>query len=170
MHITKLISLFICLVFIQGCTTTKSPSPLSREVISQQVTARSKGLSKTEQLRQSELIDLYSQWQGTPYRLGGNSKSGIDCSSFVQQVYQAGFGVIIPRTTKEQAKLGQVINKQLVVGDLVFFKTQPKVHHVGIYLGNEKFVHASTSQGVSISKLNNIYWSKHYWQTRRLLD
>ncbi|MCP4324216.1 MAG: hypothetical protein GY951_17130 [Psychromonas sp.] len=113
----------------------------------------------------------YATWQGTPYRLGGNSKKGIDCSAFVKTIYRDSFNVTLPRTTKTQVKKGyHVYKNQLQIGDLVFFKTGWFTRHVGIYIGESKFIHASTSKGVMTSSLKNVYWKKKYWQARRILD
>ncbi|WP_245560611.1 NlpC/P60 family protein [Colwellia piezophila] len=126
-------------------------------------------LNSNLQARNAKLLVLYKQWQGTPYRLGGNSTKGIDCSAFVQQVYLAGFDIKLPRTTKSQSSFGQAVKQHGVIGDLIFFRTNARTRHVGIYINNNQFLHASTSKGVIISELNNIYWRKHYWQTRRVL-
>ena len=108
------------------------------------------------------------KYQGTPYKWGGIDKNGFDCSGFVKKVYQETYNINLPHNTKEIAKLGKKINKkELKKGDLVFFKTSPKYRHIGIYLGNNKFIHSSSSKGVIISNLNSKYWSKKYWQSRR---
>jgi len=113
----------------------------------------------------------FSQWQGTPYRLGGNSKRGIDCSALVQHIYRDSFNITLPRTTEIQAKQGYLVYRdQLQIGDLVFFKTSWTTRHVGIYIGNDDFIHASTSNGVITSSLNNVYWKARYWQAKRILD
>lgn len=117
----------------------------------------------------SALTQLYQQharWQGTPYRLGGQSRSGIDCSAFVQLTFNDLFGIFLPRTTGQQLHVGHKISKsELQAGDLVFFRGG---RHVGIYLENEKFLHASTRLGVTISDMNNIYWSRKYWRSIRV--
>ena len=115
------------------------------------------------------LHDYYRQWQGVPYRYGGRNASGIDCSSFVRQTMGAIESLDLPRTTSEQAERGMAIDRRdLSPGDLVFFKTGGSGRHVGVYVGNGRFMHASTSQGVTISRLDNIYWRRHYWQARRV--
>lgn len=115
------------------------------------------------------LLTHYHRWRGVPYRLGGTGRSGIDCSAFTQLTYQDQFNRLLPRTTVGQARQGQSVERQsLQAGDLVFFKTDVKVRHVGIYMGQGEFLHASTSRGVVISRLNNPYWQQHYWQARRL--
>ncbi|MCL1059369.1 NlpC/P60 family protein [Shewanella gelidimarina] len=116
-----------------------------------------------------QLMQLHSEWKGTPYRFGGMSKRGIDCSGFVALGFKDKFGITLPRTTDEQRSIGQSVSKsQLREGDLVFFKTGWSTRHVGIYIGNHQFLHASTSQGVMISSLNNSYWKQKYWLARRL--
>ncbi|WP_158774630.1 C40 family peptidase [Cobetia sp. L2A1] len=114
------------------------------------------------------LMDEHDQWAGTPYRLGGTNTGGIDCSALMQHVFSDGFGIELPRTTSEQAKRGKRIDKsQLKPGDLVFFRPSRRYNHVGVYVGNGYFLHASTSRGVKLSRLDNVYWAQHYWQSRR---
>lgn len=113
----------------------------------------------------------YDYWLGSPYRFGGNSLHGIDCSSLVQQVFKNSFNIPLPRTTRYQVRKGYSIKKKhLKVGDLVFFKTGKSSRHVGIYMGNDEFFHVSTSKGTKISSLSNPYWKKHYWQSRRIIQ
>jgi len=117
-----------------------------------------------------KLTQQYQDWKGAPYKLGGNSKKGIDCSGFVHITFKQKMGLNIPRTTSLLAKTGMAINRQqLAPGDLVFFTTGFTKRHVGIYMGNGNFLHASTSRGVMISSLNSPYWSKHYWKSIRIL-
>lgn len=112
---------------------------------------------------------VYESWKGTPYRLGGNSKRGIDCSAFVQVGYSDVFNRLLPRTTGELARIGRWIPQaEAKEGDLVFFKTGRSLRHVGIYLGKSEFLHASTSRGVMISRLDNPYWRRAFWQMRRV--
>jgi cell wall-associated NlpC family hydrolase len=113
----------------------------------------------------------YLAWHGVPYKTGGNDKRGVDCSGFVHLAYKNALGVTVPRSTKLLSKTGKAIpRKRLVVGDLVFFKTGLGKHHVGIYIGNSQFIHASTSKGVVKSNLKSPYWSKHYWKSARVLS
>lgn len=125
-------------------------------------------LGKTKVVSQ-HLNKQLNQWQGTPYRYGGNSRQGIDCSAFVQQTFANKFKVSLPRTTTQQANVGKKISRShLKAGDLVFFKIRGASLHVGIYDKNNHFIHASTSQGVTRSSLDNSYWDKRYWQARRM--
>jgi len=117
----------------------------------------------------SDLHEQYRIWAGTPYRLGGIDRRGIDCSGLVYRVYRDLYGLQLPRRTEAQADLGRkVAADELQTADLVFFKTGWRTRHVGIYIGQGRFLHASTSRGVVISALNNPYWQRHYWTARRL--
>lgn len=117
-----------------------------------------------------ELFDFYSEWEGVEYKLGGDSKNGIDCSGFIQKAFKEKFDITIPRTTQMQSQLGREIDKsELKSGDLVFFKTGD-VNHVGVYLEDGMFIHASTKNGVTISELDNSYFSKSYWKAQRVID
>lgn len=115
------------------------------------------------------LYHQYNQWKNTKYRMGGLSRNGIDCSGFVHVTFKTKLGVVLPRSTEFQVQLGETVAKdQLRAGDLVFFKTGIKDRHVGVYLENGRFLHASTSQGVTISGLNESYWKSAYWKAKRL--
>lgn len=108
----------------------------------------------------------------TPYKYGGNSQKGIDCSAFTLQVYQNALSVDLPRSAKEQYTVGEKIfsEEELQFGDLVFFNTRRASFpgHVGIYLGENQFVHASRSLGVTVSSLENAYYKKRYVGARRM--
>lgn len=112
-------------------------------------------------------LSLYSfiqEWYGTPYRLGGTGKNGIDCSAFVQQLYEEVYRIELLRTSREQfSTTASVEKEELKEGDLVFFKIRSKsISHVGVYLADGKFVHASVSRGVVISDLSDKYWIRYY--------
>ncbi|MEN8257928.1 MAG: NlpC/P60 family protein [Thermodesulfobacteriota bacterium] len=115
---------------------------------------------------------LYCQlkdWQGVPHSDGGMSKKGVDCSGFIHRSFRELFDVRLPRTTSQLAHTGEAVSKvQLQPGDLVFFKVNMGTRHVAIYVENQKFIHASKSKGVMISRLDNPHWLKHYWQARRV--
>jgi len=115
------------------------------------------------------LLQQYKVWKHVRYQLGGDSKRGIDCSGFTQITFKSQFNIELPHNTIAQAKKGkQISKKKLQIGDLVFFKTGRNVRHVGVYLGKQEFLHASTSKGVIISKLSNAYWSHRYWKAVRI--
>lgn len=127
------------------------------------------GLSQSEV--KTRLLSQYVIWEGVPYRNGGQSRRGIDCSAFVQLTYQQKFGIKLPRTTEQQANLGGLItNSGLRPGDLIFFKTGWNDRHIGIYLEKYRFIHVSTAVGVTISKMTDPYWYGRYWQARRVFN
>ena len=113
----------------------------------------------------------YQKWQNTPYRYGGTTLAGSDCSGLVMNFYKSKFSRTLPRNTAAQAQLGYKVTTPRA-GDLVFFKTNRGGSglHVGIYYADGKFLHASSSKGVIFSNLNENYWKKRYWQTRRVAD
>jgi len=116
-----------------------------------------------------KMLAHYKQWKGVKYREGGMSKQGVDCSGYVYLAYKNSLNKKIPRTTKLLSQSGQLIRStQMKPGDLVFFKTGFKVRHVGIYIKDNQFMHASSSRGVMISRLSNPYWSDAFWMARRL--
>lgn len=116
-----------------------------------------------EDLVDNTLLEHVDEWYGTPYRLGGSTKKGIDCSAFVQAVYTSAYALTVPRTAREQYKHSRIVSAtELQEGDLVFFNTRGGVSHVGIYLQNNKFIHASSSQGVTVSDLFDPYYLKRY--------
>jgi cell wall-associated NlpC family hydrolase len=106
---------------------------------------------------------------GAPYRFGGSSLKGIDCSSFVQKIYGI-FDVSLPRNARQQSKVGVSIDREkLAQGDLVFFHTRRPLGHVGIYIGNNEFVHASSkSKGVRIDSLDTPYYQKRFQRAVRI--
>lgn len=112
------------------------------------------------------------RWQGTPYRLGGDDASGIDCSAYVRALHREVSGADLPRTTAEQAAVGMEVPAGVVLmpRDLVFFRTTPReggADHVGVALGGGEFTHAGTSTGVTLSRLDEPYWVERWVETRR---
>ncbi|KAB1182789.1 hypothetical protein F6450_05480 [Photobacterium damselae subsp. damselae] len=125
--------------------------------------------NKTKPQASGGFSSVYRSWKGTPYRYGGTTRRGIDCSAFVQVGYSNVYDLALPRTTAEQVKKGKKISRANArEGDLVFFRTGRNSRHVGIYLGNSEFLHASRSKGVIISSLDNPYWRRTFWQIRRM--
>lgn len=118
----------------------------------------------------ASLEQAHRDWRGTPYVLGGASKSGVDCSRFVNIVFDRYFGVELPTNTRTQLNAGSGIPRNaLRSADLVFFRTGRQTLHVGIIVEGDDFLHASTSQGVMISSLSESYWSSRYLAARRVM-
>lgn len=116
------------------------------------------------------LEDAHRQWRGTPYLLGGVGRRGIDCSAFIREVYKEYFNVSLPRHTRDQIREGRSVRRSGIrPGDMIFFETSRGVLHVGIAMQDGRFLHASTSQGVTISDLGNRYWSKRFLRARRVM-
>ncbi|RAG90890.1 NlpC/P60 family protein [Klebsiella pneumoniae] len=144
-------------LILAGCSSHRAPPLNPRLADSITVVA-----NLNEQLR---------SWRGAPYRYGGMTPRGVDCSGFVVRTFRDKFALQLPRETREQAEIGTRIDKRdLLPGDLVFFKTGSGESglHVGIYDTDNQFIHASTSQGVTRSSLDNVYWNKKFWQARRI--
>ena len=116
-----------------------------------------------ETINNARLINFMEEWYGTPYQFGGDTKKGIDCSAFTCLLMDTVYGVTLPRTAKSQYNSNTKIKKDdLKEGDLVFFNTTGGISHVGVYLANNKFIHAAVSGGVMISDLDDAYFKKRY--------
>jgi len=109
-------------------------------------------------------------WQGVPYEDGGLNHRGIDCSGLVYRTFKDLYDVELPRAANQQARIGKKVSlRALRSGDLVFFKTGLIQRHVGIYVGGHRFIHASQSRGVTSDSLENPYWRKRYWKSKRVV-
>jgi peptidoglycan DL-endopeptidase LytE len=119
----------------------------------------------------SLLVRVVKTFLGVPYKLGGSTLKGIDCSAFVKKIYEV-FNIELPRTTREQFSIGKKIQKnQLEEGDLVFFRESGNRAHVGIYVGDNQFVHASSySREVKIDYLDTPYYSKRFLRGIRVKE
>ena len=116
-----------------------------------------------------KLIKAMAEWKGTKYRYGGTTKSGVDCSGFVGSIYREVYGKKLHRTSYDMIKdVRKISKKNLETGDLIFFKTSgKKISHVGIYIADNKFIHAA-SKGVVINDLNQSYYKKAYYKSGRV--
>lgn len=120
--------------------------------------------------RKQAFNDFYNEWKNVRYKLGGESKKGIDCSAFTQRVFKDKFGIELPRTTLTQVNMGKEVKKtELIPGDLVFFKTSKTDKHVGVYVGNNNFMHASI-KGIQFTSLDKPFYKKNYWTSRRIIN
>src|SRR6195952_3267569 len=125
-------------------------------------------LSATSNMK---LFHFVYDWIGTPYHFGGESRKGIDCSAFTKELYSEVFSMDIKRSSRDIFSMVNPVGKDdLKEGDLVFFKIHSRrISHVGIYLGNNKFAHAS-SKGVAISSLDDAYYRRYFYRGGRMLE
>lgn len=150
--------IIILAIFFTSCTSSVRYAAIKKQ--------RHQDYKQTPQIEsdfQGDVYDFMDEWLGTPYKYGGENKNGIDCSGFTSQAYLILFNKEIPRTAYNQYKHGRKINFGIArEGDLVFFRgvLGAGIDHVGIYLGNNKFGHASVSDGVVISDLDETYYSQ----------
>ncbi|MEK5137654.1 NlpC/P60 family protein [Priestia sp. FSL W8-0001] len=124
--------------------------------------------SQTSTFNASKVINKGKQYVGVPYRWGGTTPRGFDCSGFISYTFKQGAGITLPRTVAEIYKKGTRVTS-LQPGDIVFFQTYQKgASHAGIYMGNNQFLHSSSSKGVSVASLKDSYWSKRYIGAKRI--
>lgn len=184
-YLSQLIAALAVMVTLSGCSAVSAPSETAYSQYASAQMAQEKpevGLSlqstqdefeslvKNVDIK-SRILNHYASWKGVRYRLGGTSKQGVDCSSFVQITFREQFGLDLPRSTSMQQSIGQQIKRdRLRPGDLILFRSGSTGRHIGIYIGNDNFVHASSSSGVMISSLNQKYWKSRYQQARRILS
>ena len=128
--------------------------------------------TEVESLPAKALLENVDEWYGVRYRTGGNTKSGVDCSGFTVAVYSALYGIALPRVSRDQYRISRKISTtELQEGDLVFFNTRGSgVSHVGVYLGNNRFIHASVSRGVMVNGLSEPYYAQRYYGAGRIDD
>lgn len=119
------------------------------------------------------LLDEAYSWQGTPYKYGKSQKhKGTDCSGFIMEAFNKSLGIKLPRNSAKQAEACRKIKrKELKAGDLVFFHARgsKKVSHVGLYVGQDCMLHASSSRGVMVSRLSDPYWEKAFHSCGRVI-
>lgn len=118
----------------------------------------------------AELYEVVNDWLGVPYKYGGTDRDGIDCSAFVGVVYRQVYKINLHRTSNDMLRDVELIGRsQIQEGDILFFtNSKGKVSHVGVYLKDDLFAHSSTSNGVSVSNLNDSYWQKHFYKGGRV--
>jgi lipoprotein Spr len=165
--VTTLIVLLPSLGLAQNKSATQQPEELNEFKI--EFLNQIAGIALSVNPMSLKLHDFIFDWIGKPYRFGGESKKGIDCSAFARELYSRVMGQYLPRNSRQQFKYVQTINKEeLKTGDLVFFKIKTRdISHVGVYLSDNKFIQSSKS-GVNIASLENSYWKRYYYKAGRL--
>lgn len=163
------------LLFGYGCASAPRYRPAKAlKVASHSVVKASEVRTISEvQDRKNSLLGTINYYIGTPYKYGGEDENGMDCSGLVYTVFREALGIKLPRTVAQQWRSTRPINRdELDFGDLVFFKTTKRKtpSHVGIYIGANRFVHASSSMGVTISSLSDPYWKKRFVGARRVIE
>lgn len=171
-RVIKLIfSFFLLLFFISSCHNKKKitePKEDPKETVSVEYVPYFEKYAlligvKSDELTNGKLYKYIDGWMGVPYKWGGNDTNGVDCSGFVNLVYLNVFQKQLKRSATDIIGECDEINKEdLKEGDLVFFDISGKNSHIGIYLANDKFIHASSSKGVMISDLTQSYWVKNW--------
>lgn len=182
----KTASLVLLVFLLNACkhkqkqTTAKAPVKKNTHVAKQKTESSKKTEAKTplqqklglssKEVKHSEFYTFVDNWYGAPYKYGGCKQTGVDCSCFVNLLYEKVYGKKIGRTTSEMFEVCDKISlEDAAEGDLLFFKIQGnKISHVGIYLRNKMFVHASTSKGVIINSLDEAYYKKFFFCAGKL--
>ncbi|HLP16020.1 MAG TPA: NlpC/P60 family protein [Bacteroidota bacterium] len=157
-----------------GLDASQEQSPDVRSVTDDASPASSAqdSLSGSMSIDQQKMMETIAQWLETPYQYGSDGEeAGIDCSAFTREVFEEVLNVTLPRSSAEQSQVGDRVSRdELKFGDLVFFKTRGRrISHVGIYIGDDLFAHASSGSGVTISSLDSTYFNKRYAAARRVL-
>jgi len=162
--------LLISITLLTGCSSKKSLTYNTDRVKTEHQVTQPPYKPKSKNWITTSLYKEYKKWYKTPFRLGGMTQDGVDCSGLIHTIYKDAFGIEIPRTTREQVLRGHKISKNSTKeGDLVFFKTGYNKRHIGIIIEEGKFIHTSQKNGVIVSQLSNPYWQSTYWQSRRIL-
>lgn len=160
-----------CLLATYSCSIRSAPRYTADSTDADSVVRE---LKERRRAGPSRLVRVIDRYRGIPYRWGGTTRAGMDCSAFARAVFRETYGIELPRTTKQMYGIGRLVarRQQLAVGDLVFFdieNTGTGVSHVGIYLGQGRFAHMSQSQGVTITPLDNLYFHRRYAGARRVV-
>lgn len=164
--------LFACLFAVSQAQTSadqpanpSDPDNLAKEYFSQIMGVAVSASTNTQ------MYQFIYEWIGTPYRLGGKTKRGVDCSKFAYELYDKVFNTTLGHNSRNiYTQVDPIAKDKLMPGDLVFFKIRSRnITHVGVYIGDDKFAHASSSRGVMISDLNDAYWRRYYYNGGRML-
>ncbi len=172
----KFINFAFILVTLSALTAGLSSCGTSKHATTQEIKRSDTSASSSQSVKFNSgtnipdqakgLISEANKWLGTPYRYGGTSRKGVDCSGFVLQVYREALDIKLPRNSAKQFEYcSRVKPSELMAGDLVFFATSRKssgVSHVGLYVGDGKMIHASSSKGVIVTNLSDDYYTRTF--------
>ena len=151
----------LLILIIAGFTSCK----VGKETVSTKQETPTKETPRAKH-KVSDLRAYCLDWLGTPHRMGGTTKQGVDCSGFVCNVYKEIYGISLPRRSQDMAKVCKTIKDKndLKEGDLVFFNNKKggTINHVGIFLDKDKFIHTSSSKGVTIGRFSETYWAERF--------
>ncbi|HNX06091.1 MAG TPA: NlpC/P60 family protein [Bacteroidales bacterium] len=167
------------MMVFSSCTTTRHRRPVTHKESKDHDNANT-GLLKDYAAKLGvnfkgdediKMVSCLAGWLNVPYKYGGNTKQGTDCSGLVSSVFKEVYNISMYRSSADQLKnVTEISKNQLKAGDLVFFKIDNnKVSHVGIYLGENKFIHATTKKGVIVNNLDEEYYKKHYYTSGRVI-
>lgn len=148
-----------------------TPAPNGATQYTQPDVTSSVDVSRGAVIRRNIMANSFA-YIGRPYHYGGTSPKGFDCSGFVRYIFNAS-GITLPHNSARQYNQGVKVEKaSLITGDLVFFHTggSKRINHVGIYIGDSKFIHAATRRGISVNNLNEKYYKKCYSGARRIIE
>ena len=173
---SRFIIIMVVVIGLASCTSLKSPSAANISKESKAEAAKDQALISKYELIIGEPINMHKSltlykaidsWMTTPYKYGsGVCRTGTDCSGFVCGIYKEVYHITLDRSSEDQLEkdVHRIPKNKLREGDLVFFRIEEghKVSHVGLYLGNQKFVHASTKKGVCIDGLDDKYYEQHF--------
>lgn len=159
-------------IFLMSCQSSVRFTSEKSLPVDYSVSKKSHQVLRKDNLNdlQLDIVSEAERWLGTPYCYGGNTADCLDCSGYVQKVFEK-IGFELPRTSQDMFAAGNnVQDSEAKAGDLVFFSNKGNISHVGIYLGNGNFIHSSTSKGVIIQNLNDKYYQEHFTGFRRMLN
>ena len=161
-----LLSLSACSSLAPAPRYTKSSGPGTSGSVVAELESRQRG-------GPNRLLRVVDGYLGVPYKWGGTTRAGMDCSAFARAIVRETYGIELPRTSKQMFQLGRHVRTRgdLKPGDLVFFKdtySGPGISHVGVYVGDGRFAHASSSKGGVITPMDNAYFVKRYAGGRRI--
>ncbi len=158
--------ILLCLLATCSCSIRSAPRYTADSSVTQE-------LEKRRRASPSRLARVVEGYLGVPYKWGGNTRAGMDCSAFVRAIFRKTYGIELPLTTRQIYRVGHPVNRlqDLKPGDLVFFRNTssgPGVSHVGIYLSKGRFAHVGVSTGATITPLDNPYFHRRYVGARRV--